>query len=63
MIKRQTPKRVTLPNGKHFMQNIREQQEMRYLQMYILDVHINREQLHVEEEGELYSVEEVLNLL
>ena len=47
MVKRQTPKKVTLPvtvTVEHFMQNINEQLVQIYRQTYVLNDHINKEQ-------------------
>ena len=47
MVKRQTPKKVTLPvtvTVEHFMQNINEQLVQIYRQTYVLNDCINKEQ-------------------
>ena len=47
MVKRQTPKKVTLPvtvTVEHFMQNINEQLVQIYRQTYVLNDRINKEQ-------------------
>ena len=64
MVKRQNPKRVTLPNGRTFYAKYKK--ERNYLQMSIFNVLINKELLRKEGEGGeqlLDNVEEVSKAL
>ena len=63
MVKRQNPKRVTLPNGRTFYAYTNEQLELTYLQMYVLNNLIDKELLQ-EVEGDVSDkVGEVLRVL
>ena len=45
MVKRQNPKRVIYQTVEHFMQDTNEPLELTYLQMYVLNVLIDKELL------------------
>ena len=63
IVKRQNPKKMTLPNGRTFYANIRERRQLNYQQTYIFNEVIDKELHHlVGEKQQCNRVEEVLKV-
>ena len=62
MVKRQNPKRVTLPNGRTFLARYRLQRVQNYRQMCISRDHTDRQRLREDEDVESDKVGEVLKV-